>query len=113
VIQRFREDVEVCSNMFSEASLKSLVDYIFTTLIQHYKLHRFVLTCDRAEDRTKIIKIIEPPSDLVSLKDGIPKAEFDEKQKLKEIDEMEERQRMVRICIVYHSILGIFCTYDY
>lgn len=45
--------------------------------------------------------VIEPPIELVPLSDGIPKSEWDEKQKLKEIDEMEERQNMVSMCFIY------------
>ncbi|KAK3710156.1 hypothetical protein QZH41_010555, partial [Actinostola sp. cb2023] len=94
-IQLFRRDLQDCS-YFLEASLQSLVDYIFSTFFQHYKLHRYVLTCDRGEDRTKFTMVVEPPLEVACLSEGIPKVEWDEKQRLKEIDEMEERQKTDR-----------------
>lgn len=68
------------------------------TLFQHYKLHRYVLTRERVEDRTKCTMLIEPPPELPPLSDAMPKTEWDEKQKLKKIDEMEERQKLVSVC---------------
>lgn len=97
VIQLFKEEIQRCGG-FREASLKSLIDYVFTTFLQHYKLYRYVLTQDRVEDRTSYALTVEPPLTLPCLSESIPKSEWDEKERLKEIDRMEEQQRMVRAC---------------
>lgn len=103
VIQHFKQELQSCSG-FSEASLKSLIDYVFTTFLQHYKLYRYVLTQDRVEDRTNYALTVEPPLTLPCFSESIPKAEWDEKERLKEIDRMEERQKMVNYTLAYEFI---------
>ena len=102
----FKEHTEKCSHLFSENNLKSLVDHVFITFFQHYKLYQYLLTQEREDDLTRCHCTIEPPLDNVpAFQDGIPEREWIEQQKLKEIDEKERaRQRVLRMNLLYYTI---------
>ena len=38
-----------------------MIDFVFMTLFQHYKLYQFVLTQERADGITKCELVTEPP----------------------------------------------------
>jgi hypothetical protein len=84
---------------------------VFKTFLQHYKLYRYILTQDRVEDRTNQTLTVEPPLILTCFSEGIPKASWDEKERLKEIDEMEDKHRMV-ILFKYLNLFYI-CLFIY
>ena len=83
-----------------------MTDFVFMTLFQHYKLYQFVLTQERADDITKCELDIEPPLVPELLKDGVPKSVWDEEQRIKQIEEMEQK----RIQVCYVTILLVLFT---
>ena len=93
----FTRSLTECRHDFSEENLKALIDYVFSNFFQHYKLYQYVLTKDRDEDRTKIHLVVEPPAGSVPpFSEGIPKTEWDEKERLKQIDGEEQRRNKVQ-----------------
>lgn len=98
----FTESLEKCTQDFSENNVKCLIDYVFSTFFQHYKLYQYVLTRDRQEDITKYQLVVEPPPvDVPAISEGVPKSEWDERQRLKGIDEEEEKRNQVeRVSLV-------------
>ena len=72
-----------------------MIDYVFLTLFQHYKLYQFVLTQKRADDVTEVQLLIEPPVAAPAMRDGVPKSAWDEEQRIKQIDDMEQKRNQV------------------
>ena len=79
-----------------------MIDFVFMTLFQHYKLYQFVLTQERADDITKCELDIEPPLVPEPLRDGVPKSVWDEEQRIKQIEEMEQKCIQVCDCVCNH-----------
>lgn len=94
----FKQLANEKSHLFSEENLKSLVDFVFTTFFQHYKLYQYLLTQEQGSDTTVYHCVIEPPqSCLPVFQDGLPEKEWMAQQKLKKIEERERaRQKASR-----------------
>ena len=86
-----------------------MIDFVFMTLFQHYKLYQFVLTQERADDITKCELDIEPPLVPEPLRDGVPKSVWDEEQRIKQIEEMEQK----RIQVMYVQERARFFMVDW
>lgn len=95
-ILTFRDELHSKGTHFCQSNLKSVIDYMFLTLFQHYKLYLYVLTKDRAHQTTKLNYTIEPPPTTLHMKQGLAKSIWDEQQKLKQIDQMQQRRCQVR-----------------
>ena len=96
-ISLFKEDIISHAQYFNDSNLKCVIDYTYLTVFQHYKLYQFVLTQDRARHTTKLHSVIEPPTAALPMREGLPKSVWDEQQRLKQIDEMEQKRYEVRI----------------
>lgn len=81
-----------------------MIDYTFLTLFQHYKLYQFVLTKDRADRTTKLYYTIEPPPTTLHMREGLAKSIWDEQQKLKQIEQMQQHRCEVRYTTNKHLI---------
>ena len=81
-----------------------MIDYTFLTLFQHYKLYQFVLTKDRADQTTKLYYTIEPPPTTLHMREGLAKSIWDEQQKLKQIEQMQQHRCEVRYTTNKHLI---------
>ncbi|EDO37705.1 predicted protein [Nematostella vectensis] len=95
-IKYFQDYLQRSNVQFTAHGMKSLVDFVFQTFFQHYRLYKFVLTCDREEDRTQFDLTVEPPQGIDKMTKAIPKSDWDEKERLKDIDKMEEERRKKR-----------------
>lgn len=91
----FKEQLTSSAQFSSDNNLKSIIDYVFLTFFQHYKLYQFVLTQERADDITEVVLVVEPPRLTPAMREGIPKSVWDEEQRLKQIDEMEQNRKQV------------------
>ena len=90
----FKKHAVEKSHLFSEENLKSIVDFMFSTIFQHYKLYQYLLTQERSNDITRYHCVIEPPPNEVPLfRDGLPEKEWAQQQKLKEIDDRERARQ--------------------
>ena len=96
-IYLFKEQLFNNAQYFSDNNLKCAIDYSYLTFFQHYKLYQFVMTQDRASYTTKLHCVVEPPGTALSaLKEGVTKSAWDEQQKLKQIDQMEQKRIEVK-----------------
>ena len=93
----FKEKLDSCAQYSCDNNLKSVIDYVFLTYMyfQHYKLYQFVLTQDRADDLTKVHLVVEPPRAVPVMREAIPKSVWDEEQRIKQIDQMEQERKQV------------------
>ena len=102
-IALFKEKLDSCAHHSCNNNLKSVIDYIFLTYFQHYKLYQFVLTQERADNITKVHLVLEPPRAVPVMRDAIPKSVWDEEQRMKQIDRMEQERKQV--CSKAHVVL--------
>lgn len=91
-ILTFKDELHSKGTHFCQSNLKSVIDYTFLTLFQHYKLYQFVLTKDRADQTTKLYYTIEPPPTTLHMREGFAKSIWDEQQKLKQIEQMQQHR---------------------
>lgn len=103
-IALFKEKLDSCAKYSCDNNLKSVIDYVFLTYFQHYKLYQFVLTQERADDITKVHLVVEPPRAVPVMRDAKPKSVWDEEQRLKQIDQMEQERKQV--CFKVHVVLN-------
>ncbi|XP_068681296.1 uncharacterized protein C8orf74-like [Montipora foliosa] len=92
----FKDELSCNKNHFRQSSLKSIVDYMFLTVFQHYKLYQFVLTQERTKETTELNYTIEPPLRTLTMRHALPKSLWDVQQKLKQIDQMEHQRSQER-----------------
>ena len=76
---------------FSQHSLISIIDYITTTLFQHYHLYQFLLTEEQPNDLTVLRLDVEtagndPP---LPLNTAMSAAQFERREKIKELESMQ------------------------
>lgn len=91
----FKEKLDSCAQYSCDNNLKSVIDYVFLTYFQHYKLYQFVLTQERGDDITKVYLVVEPPRTVPVMREAIPKGVWDEEQRIKQIDQMEQERKQV------------------
>ena len=103
-IALFKEKLDSCAKYSCDNNLKSVIDYVFLTYFQHYKLYQFVLTQERADDITNVHLVVEPPRAVTVMRDAKPKSVWDEEQRLKQIDQMEQERKQV--CFKAHVTLS-------
>ena len=100
----FKQKLDSCAEYSCDNNLKSVIDYVFLTYFQHYKLYQFVLTQERADDITKVHLLVEPPRSVPVMREAIPKDVWDEEQRIKQIDQMEQERKQV--CFQEHMVLN-------
>lgn len=102
----FKEKLDSCAQNSCDNNLKSVIDYVFLTFFQHYKLYQFVLTQERVDDITKVHLVVEPARSVSVMREAIPKDVWDEEQRIKKIDQMEQQRKQV--CFQPHMVLKLF-----
>ena len=100
----FKEKLDSCAQYSCDNNLKSVIDYVFLTCFQHYKLHQFVLTRERADDITKVHLNVEPPRPVTVMTEAIPKSVWDEEQRIKQIDQMEQERKQVCFTVPFNDM---------
>ena len=100
----FKEKLNSCAQYSCDNNLKSVIDYVFLTYFQHYKLYQFVLTQERADDITKVHLIVEPPRPVTVMREAIPKSVWDEQQRIKRIDQIEQERKQVCFAVPFNDM---------
>ena len=100
----FKEKLNSCAQYSCDNNLKSVIDYVFLTYFQHYKLYQFVLTQERADDITKVHLIVEPSRPVTVMREAVPKSVWDELQRIKRIDQMEQERKQVCFAVPFNDM---------
>ena len=79
-----------------------MIDFVFIALFQYHKLYQFLLTQERADDITKCELVTQPPLVPQPMRDGVLKSVWDEEQRIKHIEEMEQKCIQVCDCMCNH-----------
>ena len=79
-----------------------MIDFVFIALFQHHKLYQFLLTQERADDITKCELVTQSPLVPQPMRDGVLKSVWDEEQRIKHIEEMEQKCIQVCDCVCNH-----------
>ena len=79
-----------------------MIDFVFIALFQYHKLYQFLLTQERADDITKCELVTQPPLVPQAMRDGVLKSVWDEEQRIKHIEEMEQKCIQVCDCVCNH-----------
>lgn len=83
------------SSVFQIKQQRILVDFVFLLFFNHFHLYKYVFTRDRDVDRTEHSLIMEMPSVIPRLCEGMEKTKYDKQQALVKLEDKHQRRQMV------------------
>ena len=98
----FKRKLNSIAHYSCENNLISMIDFVFMALFQHQKLYQFVLTQERADEITKCELITESVLVPQAMRDGVLKSVWNEEQRIKHIEAMEQKCIQVCDCVCNH-----------